>query len=218
MWRLWTGHLAHFSPGHLLVDGVVFALLAVTLLRSGVRVAGRKAHFDTALPEGGMLSSPSLPWNGGEGRGEEARDVEALSKRPSPRSCLAGREGSLAVESWQAWSLGRVLFIGSAVLSLSLLACDASLTRYGGLSGLNSLLVGWLAVRWFQAGGLLRALGLGLLAVAVGKFALDLTGLGGPTVEFGDLAVVPSHLSHWLGLFSGIVAGRTQATGFQHRE
>lgn len=139
VWRLWTGHLAHFSASHLLVDALVFALLAGALRRAGER------------------------------------------------------------------SLGRLLFIGGAALSVSLLCCDASLARYGGLSGLNALLLARLALRWFQAGGRQRVLGLTLLAVAIGKFTLDLVGLTGPGVEFGSVTVVPSHLSHWLGLFWGLV-------------
>ncbi|KAF0172264.1 MAG: rhomboid family protein [Limisphaerales bacterium] len=139
VWRLWTGHLAHFSLSHLLADTAVFALLAVALRRAG--------------------------------------------------EC----------------SLGRVLFLGAVVLSGSLLLCDVWLSRFGGLSGLNALLLGRLAVRWFQAGGRLRVLGLVLLAIAAGKFTLDSVGLGGTGVEFGSITVVPSHLSHWLGLFWGLV-------------
>ncbi|PHX95846.1 MAG: hypothetical protein CK546_00450 [Pedosphaera sp.] len=139
VWRLWTGHLAHFSTSHLFVDALLFVLLAAALVRAGER------------------------------------------------------------------SLVRALFVGGAVLSVSLLFCDASLARYGGLSGLNALLLGRLAMRWFQAGGRQRVLGLALLAVAVGKFTLDSVGLGGPSVEFDSVAVVPSYLSHWVGLFWGIV-------------
>ena len=139
VWRLWTGHLAHFSASHLLVDAVVFALLAGAL-------------------------------------------------------CHAGEH-----------KLGRVLLLGGAALSVSLLCCDASLARYGGLSGMNALLVGRLALRWLRAGGRQRAFALTLLAVAVGKFALDSAGLGGSGVEFDSEAVVPSYLSHWLGLFWGLV-------------
>lgn len=139
VWRLWTGHLAHFSTSHLLVDALVFALLAGVLRRAGER------------------------------------------------------------------GLGRTLFVGGAVLSASLLVCDGSLDRYGGLSGLNALLLGRLALLWFQAGGRQRVLGLALLAAAVGKFTLDSVGLAGPGVEFDSVAVVPSHLSHWLGLFWGLV-------------
>lgn len=149
VWRLWTGHLAHFSTSHLLLDALVFALLAGALRRAGER------------------------------------------------------------------ALGRVLFLGGAALSVSLLVCDASLGRYGGLSGMNTLLLGWLAVRWIQVGGRQRVLGVVLLAVVVGKFALDATGLGGPSVEFDSVAVVPSHLSHWLGLFWGIapaVSGQVKNT------
>lgn len=139
VWRLWTGHLAHFSGSHLLVDALVFALLAMALRRAG--------------------------------------------------------------ES----SLGRVLAFGAAALSMSLLGGDFSLARYGGLSGLNALLVGRLVVRWFQAGGRLRLLGLALLAVTAGKFTLDAVGWGLPGVDFSSVAVVPSHLSHWLGLGWGLV-------------
>ena len=138
VWRLWTGHLAHFSASHLVVDALVFALLVGALRRAG--------------------------------------------------EC----------------ALGRVLFLGGAALSVSLLVCDSSLARYGGLSGLNALLLGRLVLRWLQAGGRQRVLGLALLVVAVGKFALDSIGLGGPSVEFDSVAVVPSHLSHWLGLFWGL--------------
>jgi rhomboid family GlyGly-CTERM serine protease len=138
VWRLWTGHLAHFSLSHLAVDALVFALLAAALRRAGV--------------------------------GE----------------------------------LGRVLFFGSAALSLSLLFCDAAMARYGGLSGLNALMLSWLAVRWFQAGGRKRMFGVALLAGAIGKFAFDSVGLSAPSVEF-DFDVVPSHLSHWLGLGWGLV-------------
>ena len=138
VWRLWTGHLAHFSASHLLVDAAVFVLLTAALLRSGER------------------------------------------------------------------RFGRLVFLGGAGLGASLLVGDASLARYGGLSGLNALLLGRLAVRWFQAGGRLRVLGLALLAVAVGKFSLDSIGLGGTGVEFGSAAVVPCHLSHWLGLAWGL--------------
>ena len=139
VWRLWTGHLAHFSVSHLLVDAFVFALLAMALRRAG--------------------------------------------------------------ES----SLGRGLWLGGAALSVSLLCSDAELARYGGLSGLNALLLGRLAGRWFHAGGQQRILGLALLAVTVGKFALDSLGWGPPSVDFGSAAVVPSHLSHWLGLGWGLV-------------
>jgi len=90
-------------------------------------------------------------------------------------------------------------------LSVSLLVCDSSLARYGGLSGLNALLVGRLALHWVQAGGRQRLFALALLAVAVGKFTLDSIGLGSPSVEFDSVAVVPSHLSHWLGLLWGLV-------------
>ncbi len=149
VWRLWTGHLAHFSTSHLFVDAFVFVLLAAALVRAGER------------------------------------------------------------------SLVRALFVGGAVLSVSLLVCDASLARYGGLSGLNALLLGRLAMRWFQAGGQQRVLGLALLAVAVGKFTLDSVGLGGPSVEFDSVVVVPSHLSHWvglgLGLASALIAKRSEA-------
>lgn len=139
MWRLWTGHLAHFSASHLLVDAAVFALLAGALFH--------------------------------------------------------------ACEQ----SLRRVLLIGGVALSTSLLYCDASLGRYGGLSGINALLAGRLARRWFQTGGQQRVLGFVLLTVTVGKFTLDSVGLGVTGVEFGSVAVVPSHLSHWLGLFWGLV-------------
>ena len=139
VWRLWTGHLAHFSASHLLVDALVFALLAAALIRAGER------------------------------------------------------------------GLERVLFVGGAALSLNLLLCEPRLARYGGLSGLNALLLGRLVLIWFQAGGRQRALGLVLFAVAVGKFTLDSIGLGPPSVEFGSDAVVPSHLSHWLGLGWGLV-------------
>lgn len=139
VWRLWTGHLAHFSGSHLLVDALVFALLAMALRRAGER------------------------------------------------------------------SPGRVLALGAAALSVSLLVGDFSLARYGGLSGLNALLVGRLVVRWFQAGGKLRLLGLALLTVTAGKFTLDAVGWGLPGVDFSSVAVVPSHLSHWLGLGWGLV-------------
>ena len=102
-------------------------------------------------------------------------------------------------------SLGRVLCLGGAALSVSLLCWDTELARYGGLSGLNALLLGRLVVLWFQAGGRQRVFGLALLALAVGKFALDSAGLGGLSVEFDSAAVVPSHLSHWLGLSWGLV-------------
>lgn len=215
-WRLWTGHFAHFSMNHLLVDAVVFALLAVALVRSGMRVTGWQGLADTRPSEDDTHHPRSHPWNEREGRREVVRDIVASSKlpspqpspQPSPHSCLAGRGGSVAVGSWRALSLARGLFIGSALLSLSLLVVDASLACYGGLSGLNSLLLGWLAVRWFRVGGALRVLGLGLLGVAVGKFALDFGGVGAPAVDFGDPAVVPSQLSHWLGLGWGIVVGR----------
>ncbi|MFA6545398.1 MAG: rhomboid family intramembrane serine protease [Limisphaerales bacterium] len=143
VWRLWTGHLAHFSTSHLLVDALVFALLAGALRRAG--------------------------------------------------ECAPGR----------------VLFTSGALLSVSLLACDAQLARYGGLSGLNSLLLGRLVVLWFQAGGRQRMTGLGLLAVAVGKFTLDSAGLTGPGVEFDSAAIAPSNLSHWLGLGWGLVLPET---------
>ena len=139
VWRLWTGHLAHFSPNHLLVDVLVCALLSWALFRSGER------------------------------------------------------------------GFGWLLFVGGAALSLSLVACDPALACYGGLSGLNALLLGRLAVRWMQAGGPQRALGLALLAATLGKFTLDTLGWGGPSVDFDSTAVVPSHLSHWLGLFWGLV-------------
>lgn len=144
VWRLWTGHLAHFSAGHWLVDAVLFALLAMALRRAG--------------------------------------------------------DGSPA----------RGLFFGGTALSASLLFCDGSLARYGGLSGLNALLLGWLAVRWLQAGGRQRALGAGLLVLAAGKFALDSLGLGAAEVRFDSAAVVPSHLSHWLGLGWGILLAAVQ--------
>lgn len=137
VWRLWTGHLAHFSLNHLLVDALVFVLLAGALHHAGER------------------------------------------------------------------ALGGVLSIGGAALSVSLLLSDGSLARYGGLSGLNALLTGWLALRWFQAGGRQRALGIVVLATAAGKFALDSAGLGNPSVEF-DSNAVPSNLGHWLGLFWGL--------------
>jgi len=70
---------------------------------------------------------------------------------------------------------------------------------------LNSLMLGWLVTRWFHAGGRQRGLGVALLVVAVGKFTLDSVGLSRPGVEFDSVAVVPSHLSHWLGLFWGLV-------------
>jgi len=139
VWRLWAGHLAHFSASHLFVDALVFTLLAGALHRTGEH------------------------------------------------------------------ALGRGLVVGGAVLSVSLLACDALLARYGGLSGLNSLMLGWLVTRWFHAGGRQRGLGVALLVVAVGKFTLDSVGLSRPGVEFDSVAVVPSHLSHWLGLFWGLV-------------
>lgn len=139
VWRLWTGHLAHFSVNHLLVDVLVFALLAAALVRAGEH------------------------------------------------------------------SLGRVLFVDGAALSISLLVCDASLGRYGGLSGVNALLVGWLALRWFQAGGRQRVFGVVLLAVTLWKFTSDSIGLRGPSVDFDSVSVVPSHLSHWLGLGWGLV-------------
>lgn len=138
VWRLWTGHLAHFSTSHLFVDAAVFTVLVGAWFRSG------------------------------------------------------------------GYSLGGVLFIGGVALSASLLCCDASLARYGGLSGLNALLLGRLALRWFQAGGQQRVLGLALLAVTTGKFTLDSVGLSGSSVEFDSVAVVPSHLSHWLGLLWGL--------------
>lgn len=144
VWRLWTGHLAHFSVSHLLVDAVVFALLAGALRHAGEQ------------------------------------------------------------------TFGRVLFLGAAALSTSLLCCDASLAHYGGLSGINALLAGRLARRWFQAGGQERMLGFVLLTVTAGKFTLDSVGLGVTGVEFGSVAVVPSHLSHWLGLFWGLVLPRTK--------
>jgi len=102
-------------------------------------------------------------------------------------------------------SLGRVLALGAAALSVSVLVGDFSLARYGGLSGLNALLLGRLVVRWFQAGGQQRLLGLALLAVTVGKLTLDSLGCGPSGVDFGSVAVVPSHLSHWLGLGWGLV-------------
>ncbi|PAW83607.1 MAG: hypothetical protein B9S33_13500 [Pedosphaera sp. Tous-C6FEB] len=139
VWRLWTGHLAHFSVSHWLVDAVVFVVLAMALRRAG--------------------------------------------------------------ES----SVGRVLCFGGAALSMSLLCWDAELARYGGLSGLNALLLGRLVVRWFQAGGQQRLLGLALLAVTVVKFTLDAIGWGPTSVDFGSAAVVPSQLSHWLGLGWGLV-------------
>lgn len=157
VWRLWTGHLAHFSLEHLLVDALVFALLAAALVRAGAR------------------------------------------------------------------SLGRGLLIGGAALSVSLLLCDSSLARYGGLSGLNALVLGWLAVRWLQAGGRQRVFGSLLLAGAIGKFAFDSVGLSAPSVEF-DFDVVPSHLSHWLGLGWGLVLAaskvgrRLQAEPFPRAE
>jgi hypothetical protein len=138
VWRLWTGHLAHFSASHLLVDALVCGLLFGALRR-------------------------------------------------------AGEDG-----------FARVLLVGGAALSTSLMACDAALARYGGLSGLNALLLGWLVLRWFQLGGRQRVLALALLAVGAGKFALDSLGLGAMSVEFDSVAVVPSHLSHWLGLFWGL--------------
>lgn len=138
VWRLWTGHLAHFSASHLRVDAVVFVLLGGALRRAG---------------EGGFA---------------------------------------------------RVLLIGGAALSASLMACDPSLARYGGLSGLNALLMGWLVLRWFQMGGRQRGFALALLSVGAGKFSLDSLGLGAMSVEFDSVAVVPSHLSHWLGLFWGL--------------
>jgi rhomboid family GlyGly-CTERM serine protease len=143
-WRLWTGHLAHFSASHLLLDAAVFVLLAAALCRAGER------------------------------------------------------------------SLALGLFLGCAALSASLLASDGSLARYGGLSGVNALLLGWLAVRWLQAGGRQRALGAGLLVLAAGKFALDSLGLGAAGVQFDSAAVVPSHLSHWLGLGWGILLAAVQ--------
>ena len=143
MWRLWTGHLAHFSTSHLLVDVAVFALLVGALIRAGER------------------------------------------------------------------ALGSVLFLSGAALSASLLVCDSSLVRYGGLSGLNALLLGQLALRWVQAGGRQRLFVLALLAVALGKFAFDSAGLGNLSVEFDSDAVVPSYLSHWLGLFWGLVLAVT---------
>ena len=146
VWRLWTGHLAHFSASHLLVDALVFVLLAGALRRAG--------------------------------------------------ECAPGR----------------VLFTGGAFLSVSLLACDAQLARYGGLSGLNALLLGRLAVLWVQAGGRQRMAGLGLLAVAIGKFTLDSAGLGGPSVEFDSAAIAPSNLSHWLGLGWGLVLAAKRPT------
>ncbi|MBI5800187.1 MAG: hypothetical protein HZA92_05590 [Verrucomicrobia bacterium] len=139
VWRLWTGHLAHFSVRHLLVDALVFVLLVGALRRAG-------------------------------------------------ECCFA-----------------RVLFVGGAGLSASLCICDAWLARYGGLSGLNALLLGRLALCWFQTGGRERGAGLALLAVAVGKFTIDSIGLGGLSVEFGSVVIVPSHLSHWLGLFWGLM-------------
>ncbi len=137
-WRLWTSHLAHFSLEHLLVDALIFALLAAALRRAGGRL------------------------------------------------------------------IGRGLLIGGAVLSVSLLLCDSSLARYGGLSGFNALLLGWLAVRWLRAGGRQQMFGALLLAGAIGKFAFDSVGLSAPSVAF-DFDVVPSHLSHWLGVFWGVV-------------
>jgi hypothetical protein len=138
VWRLWAGHLAHFSVSHLLVDALVFVLLVGALRR-------------------------------------------------------AGEDG-----------FARVLLIGGAALSTSLMACDPSLARYGGLSGLNALLMGWLVLRWFQMGGRQRVFALALLAVGAGKFSLASLGLGAMNVEFDSVAVVPSHLSHWLGLFWGL--------------
>ncbi len=92
-----------------------------------------------------------------------------------------------------------------AGVCLSLLAFDLSFERYGGLSGLNALLVGRLARRWFRTGGRLGGCGLALFATATGKFSLDLARLTGPVVEFDFIAVAPSYLSHWLGLFWGLV-------------
>ena len=148
VWRLWTGHLAHFSASHLVVDAVVFGLLVGALRR-------------------------------------------------------AGEDG-----------FARGLLIGGAALSASLMACDPSLARYGGLSGLNALLMGWLVLRWFQMGGRQRVLAVALLAVGAGKFALDSLGLGAMSVEFDSVAVVPSHLSHWLGLFWGLaIASYSKRSG-----
>ena len=37
-----------------------------------------------------------------------------------------------------------------------------------------------------------------------GPFSFTLAGLAEPSVGFDSVAVVPSHLSHWLGLFWGL--------------
>lgn len=138
-WRLWTGHLAHFSADHFCLDALVFVLLAVALFRAGER------------------------------------------------------------------RFGWVILVGGAALSISLLLCDGWLSRYGGLSGLNALLLGRLVMRWFHLGGRQRVCALVLLAVTVGKFTFDTLGWSAPSVEFGSAAVVPSQLSHWFGLFWGLV-------------
>lgn len=41
VWRLWTGHLTHFSASHLVVDALVFTLLAAALRRAGERTRTR---------------------------------------------------------------------------------------------------------------------------------------------------------------------------------
>lgn len=104
-------------------------------------------------------------------------------------------------------ALGRVLVVGGAALSASLLVGDPTLARYGGLSGLNALLLGWLAVRWIQADERQRIIGVSMLCAAAGKFALDSAGFIQPMVALST-DVEPCHLIHWLGLGWGIVLAK----------